>query len=91
MPEPPGGAHAARTVLPEPPCQCRDRGQSRAGGLPGDVSEGRGVLPGRKGRLRGERWPQPLSVLGWEMMACIWETKGDASVMAVLVGCVPHQ
>lgn len=92
MPEPPGSAHAARTVLSEPPCWCHDGGQSRAGGLLGDVSEGRGVLtPGQKGRVRGECWSQPLSVLGWEMIPFIWETKGDASFMAVLVGCVPHQ
>lgn len=92
MPEPPGSAHAARTVLSEPPCWCHDGGQSRAGGLLGDVSEGRGVLtPGQKGRVRGECWFQPLSVLDWEMIPFIWETKGDASFMAVLVGCVPHQ
>lgn len=92
MSEPPGSAHAARTVLPEPAHWCRDRGWSKAGGLLGDVPKGGGGLsPGWKGRVRGECRPQPLSVLGWEMMPCAWETKGGACYVAVLVGCTPHQ
>ena len=92
MPEPPGSAHAARTVLPEPARWHRARGRSRAWGVLGDAPEGGGGLtPGRKGRVRGEHRPQPLSVLGWEMMLGAWEMEGGACCAAMLVGCAPCQ
>lgn len=28
--------------------------------------------------------------MGWEMTPCVWETKGGACYMAVLVGCLPR-